>query len=299
MSLYNSIAEALSKQGLSNAVGVGIDVLTRGAGNAIGGIFGGGQFGDAMAHIGTGMARNAGVGAINRAIGPNGQRIANTASGAIGDIMRGDIGRAGLRILDSGLLRDFLPGMDGVAAQARYFGTPTPVFGGLTPFEAQQIYFEMRDNQFCKKNLWLIEVSSSLFGDVSHRFNLFATELEYGQFTITGEKRKIGGASVDIVNSSEPVELRLTTLDDQDGCIKTWFAAHCAAAVNKDGTVGVPSTYVVRIKVVHGFITQGSNWGGYEDIGYFRPGSINMSLSRKEDNLQELELNFVQIDTFI
>lgn len=299
MSLYNDIANSLSKQGLNNALGGGVDALTRGAGNIISDAFGGGQFGDALAHIGTGMARNAANGALNSIIGPNGQRIANTAGGALGDIMNGNLGAAGLRILDSGLLRGFLPGMDGVAAQARYFGTPTPLFGGISPAEAQQIYFEMRDRPLCRKNLWLIEVSSNLWGDVSHRFNMFATELEYGQFTITGEKRKVGGASVDIVNSAEPVELRLTTLDDQTGFIKTWFSTHCAATVAKDGTVGLPIDYAIRFRIVHGFITENSNFGGYEDIGNYRAGSAEFSLSRREDALQELQLSFVQLDTFL
>jgi hypothetical protein len=225
--------------------------------------------------------------------------IVNTASGAVGDIMSGNFGNAGLRLLNSGLLRGMLPGMDGVAAQARYFGTPTPLFGGISPAEAQQIYFEMRNNTFCRKNLWLIEVSSELWGDVSGRFNMFATELEYGQFTISGEKRKVGGASVDIVNASEPVELRLTTLDDQSGFIKNWFATHCIAAVAQDGTVGLPSQYAIRFKIVHGFITQGSNRGGYEDIGNYRAGNVEFSLSRRDDALQEIQLSFVQLDTFI
>jgi hypothetical protein len=38
------------------------------------------------------------------------------------------------------------------------------------------------------------------------------------------------------------------------------------AAVSKNGTVGVPEQYAIRIAIVHGFITQGSNRGGYAGL---------------------------------
>jgi hypothetical protein len=71
------------------------------------------------------------------------------------------------------------------------------------------------------------------------------------------------------------------------------------AAASKDGTVGVPDSYAIKIKIVHGFITQGSNFGGYEDVGFFRPADMQITLSRKEDGMQELQLSLVQLDTFI
>jgi hypothetical protein len=292
MSLFNQIAESLSNRSLANAVGDGVNAGLGGVTQA----FGGSQFGSAVGNIGVSMARNAAVGLVNKYIPPSAQRLANAGTGAVGDILRGDFDRAGLRLLDSGLLREFLPGMDGVAAQARFFGTPTPLMGGISPAEAKGIYEEMRGQKLCRKNLWLIEVDSPLLGDFSGRFNLFATELEYSPHTITGEKRKIGAAHADIVNSSDPVELRMTTMDDEDGFVKTWFAAHCQAAANRNGTVGVPAQYAIRIKVVHGFIRPGR---GYEDLGYFRPANIDISLSRREDGLQELALSFVQLDTFV
>jgi hypothetical protein len=127
---------------------------------------------------------------------------------------------------------------------------------------------------------------------------MFAIDLEYTPLTISGEKRKIGAAHVDCVNSSDPIELRMTTMDDTSGFIKSWFKEHCMAAAWPDGVVGLPYEYAVKIKIVHGFITQGSNPGGYEDVGLFRCASMDVSLSRREDGLQELPLTFVQMDTF-
>jgi hypothetical protein len=301
MSLFKDIADSLSSQGLNNAISGGSDSLTSGLGSGIKTVFGGGQFGDAMASMGTGMARNAALSVYNKYVPISMQRAANTAGGAIGDILNGDFGGAGLRVLDSGLLRDFLPaGMDSIASQARYWGTPTPLFGGLTPEEARQIYNESQGVNFCRKNLWLIEVKSNLWGDISGRFNLFAIELDYAPFTTSGEKRKIGGAHADIVNSSDPVELQITTMDDENGFIKNWFVAHSKAAASKDGTIGLPDQYAISIRIVHGFIgNNAGNMGGYEDIGKFRPANIQINMSRRENALQELQLSFVQLDTFI
>lgn len=299
MSLYDDISLALTTKGLTNALGGGVDSALKNVGEDIAEDLGGGTFGKAVANIGTSMARNAAVGLANKYIPANMQRLANIGSGAIGDIMNGDFNNAGLRLLDSGLLSEFLPGMEGVGAQARFFNTPTPLFGGISPADARGIYQEMRGNRYCRKNLWLLEVSSKLGDDVSGRFNMFAIDLEYTPFTISGDKRKIGAAHVDCVNSSDPVELRMTVMDDVGGFIKDWFKQHLYATASSDGTVGVPNDYAIRIKVVHGFITHDSNRGGYHDIGQYRVANMDVSLSRREDGLQELPLTFVQLDTFM
>lgn len=169
--------------------------------------------------------------------------------GVVGDLMRGAISGAGLRVLDSGLLNDFLPGMSGIASQVMYWGRPTPLFGGITPTEARQIYQTMQNTRISKKNLFLIEVSSALMGDcVSQWSNLFATELDYTPLTISGDKRKVGCAVLDSVQSSEPTELRVTTIDDQFGTIKRWYEQHHAATVSQDGTVGTPKDIVSAIQ---------------------------------------------------
>ncbi len=295
MSLYDEVASSLAKKGLTTGIGDGINSVM---GN-FKGILGGSQFGNAIENMGTSMARNAAVGMINKYVPGNMQRLFQTGTGAIGDIMKGDFSNAGLRLLDSGLLSEYLPGMEGIGSQARFMGTPTPLFGGITPEEARNIYKEQRSNKFCKKNLWLIEVSSAVADDVSITFNMFATDIEYSPFTISGEKRKIGAAHIDLVNSADPVELQITTMDDINGNLKHWFAAHAMVCASSDGTVGLPSQYAIKIKIVHGFITNGSNHGGYYDIGWYRPGNISMSLSRREDALEEIQLSFVQLDTFI
>lgn len=299
MSLYNNIESQLSSGNLMGSIKSSI-------GNSIGGLaaqassaMGGGRLASRVANIGASMATNAATSLVNKYLPPQVQRALNTGAGALGDVLSGNWEGAGIRLLDSGLLNGLFPGLTGLNAQARYWGTPTPLFGGVSPTEAKQIYESARSAVRAKKNLWLLEVSSRLMGDASERFNLFCTEVDYSPFGLTGDKRRVGGAVIDAVQGNEPVEFRMTTLDDESGFIKHWFAAHHAAVAAQDGTVGVPDSYAIRIRVVHAFISASSNRGGYEDIGLFRPASLEVSLSRREDGLQEVQLSFSQLDTFM
>lgn len=299
MSLYNNIAESLSSSGLVGSIRSGLDSALGGVAGSASKALGGSKLAQTVTNMGKSMASNAAMNLVNKYVPLKAQHAINAGAGAVGDLMRGDWDSAGMRLLDSGLLNNLLPGMSGVASQTKFWGGPTPLFGGISPTEAKRIYDEMRGQRLSKKNLWLIEVSSRLQGDASQRFNLFATEVEYEPFVLAGEKRRVGGAVVDAVQGAEPVELRLTTMDDQTGSLKKWFAAHHGAAASRDGTVGVPDAYAITIKVVHSFITRDSNRGGYEDIGLFRPVNLSVSLSRREDGLQEVQMTFSQLDTFM
>lgn len=298
MSLYDSISASLSAQGLLGSLQTGGQTALDNAVGGAAGAMGGGKLAGAVAGKLGGMASNAAANLVNKHMPPAAQWAANVGGAAAGDIMAGDFEGAGLRLLNEGGLEKLMS-LAGARSQAAYWGTPTPVFGGITAAEAMQLHGEAGDQHFAKKNLFLIEVSSPLMGDVSQRLNMFCVELDYAPLTISGEKRKIGAASVDIVQSSDPVELRMTTMDDKMGTVKRWFEAHCSAAAAADGTVGVPGKYAILIKIVHAFITQASNWGGYRNIGLFRPANLEVSLSRREDALQELQMTFVQLDTFM
>ncbi len=299
MSLYDNVAESLSNQGLTGSVRSGLDsVLGRVAAPAVKAM-GGGNLARTVTGIGQSMASNAAMNLVNKYVPIRSQYAINTGAGMVGDLMHGNWDAAGMRLLSSGLLDKLLLGISGAASQTLYWNMPTPLFGGISPNEAKRIYDDMRGQRLSKKNLWLIEVSSKLQGDASQRFNLFATDIEYAPCTIVSEKRKVGGAVVDSVQGSEPVELRMTTLDDQSGSLKKWFVAHHHAAASHDGTVGVPAHYAIRIRIVHAFITASSNRAGYENVGLFRPASIELGLSRRENGLQEVQMTFSQIDTFM
>lgn len=301
MSLYNNVSKALSSKEAIGATISGASSITGNISKQAANMMGGGELAQAVTNIGGAMATNVVRNAINQHIPIEAHRALNVGGGVVGDLMRGDISGAGLRVLDSGLLNDFLPGMSGIASQVMYWGRPTPLFGGITPTEARQIYQTMQNTRISKKNLFLIEVSSALMGDwISQWFNLFATDLDYSPLTISADKRKVGGAVLDFPHSSEPVEMRITTMDDQFGTIKRWYEQHHAATISQDGTVGTPSQYAIQFKIVHSFITRRSAPAeAYESIGWFRPSNLEISLSRREDAMQEIQMTFSQLDTFI
>lgn len=182
-----------------------------------------------------------------------------------------------------------------------FWTTETPCMGGITPKEARQIIEDAIGQNRSKKNLWRVEVSSKLDSgelNLPTLFNLFATELSYSA-VITGEATKIGGANYDVVQGVEPVELSLTTYDDRDGTLKKWFLAHQSAAVSRDGTVSEPDSYAVKIRVLHGFINRPDAGDPFETVGLFRPTNMELTLSRSEDGLEEIQMTFTQLDTFM
>lgn len=302
MSLYNNIADRLATDGLMGSIRGGLNTTFGGVADAATQALGGGALVKTIGTMGQNMAVSAGMGLVNKYVPVQAQRIADVGAGAMSDLMNGDWNAAGLRVMNSGILNQYLPDMGGLASQTAYWGTPTPLLGGISPAEARKIHEDMVGQKLAHKNLWLLEVTSWLGGGVKNmpdRFNLFATEVDYAPFAVTADKRRIGGAVVDAVQGGEPVELRMTTMDDQEGAIKRWFAAHYGEVCARDGTVGVPANYAITIKVVHAFITRASNRGGYEDIGLFRPANLEVSLSRREDGLQELQMTFSQLDTFM
>jgi hypothetical protein len=201
----------------------------------------------------------------------------------------------------------------GVATQLYFQNTPTPLFGGISPSDAKQIYSAFAALQLAKKNLFLVEVSDykpqqveiftsgplALYTPGSRAFNLFVTDIDYAPATISGDKHRIGSASMDSVGGFEPIEMRINAIDDVLGTIKLWMQYKCSQVANVDGTVGLPKDFLVKIRVLHSFITNDSNKNGYEDNFIMRPVSVSSSLSRREDAPQEIQLTFTQFDTFI
>ncbi|WP_289172083.1 hypothetical protein [uncultured Parasutterella sp.] len=306
MSLYNNVSESVSSSG-GFSFGGG-NVLQNMASGAIGGAVGtavaaagGGALANRIGGAVQSMATNAANQAINRFVPASIQKAINLGAGVGGDLLNGDWEGAALKVWDSGIIADLMPDFGGgLARQAAYWGRKTALFGGITPSEARDIYRQARSEVYCRKNLFLIEVTSQLNGggnNISERFNLFATDVEYQPYVITGEAQKIGGANVDIVQGSEPVNLSITTFDDDVGTLKRWFANHQGAASCRDGTVNEPGKYAIRFRIVHGYCKDSSS--AYEDIGLFRPVDLSVSLSRHEDGLAELQMQFAQLDTFV
>lgn len=259
---------------------------------ATGGVFKGGIAGS--------MASSAAMSAVSKYVPSSVNKLINNSGKIGGALMNGDLLGAAGGLLNTGILNGVLGKLAGPLKQARYWATPTPLFGGISPAMAKAMHQESTGIEYAKKNLFIIEVSSLIGGDFSSRFNMLASSVEYSPTTITGNKIKIGGATTDSVQSSEPTELTITTLDDLYGSIKTWFNDHAHAVVSSDGTVGLPAFYAIKIKIVHAVIESSLfSLGAYEDIGLYRPAGLSLSLSRSEDALQEITMTFSQLDTFM
>ena len=230
------------------------------------------------------------VGAVSSRV-PKVGNILNQANGVLTDLNNGDLLGLSQRLLSGA-------GIKGMNGTDNYYNSPQAGFAGLSPQEAFDIYKKQRGIHWCFKNLWYIEVSSELKGD-NELLNMVCHGVDFAPFTVSGEKKQIGSAHVDLVNSSDPVELSMTVYDNSEGDVKTWFEEHAAVCAPSDGTVGVPSKYAIKIKIVHAFVNKKTNKGGYVSQGLFRPANLTVSLSRGEQSLSELTLTFAQLDTFM
>lgn len=208
-------------------------------------------------------------------------------------LMRGDVEgliNAGLNALGNKI---------GALGPSAGLYTPSALLGGITMQQAQAIFDECVATDYAKKNLWHINISN-LAGPQPYNFNLFATDVGYAPHTVTGEAVYIGSGSFDKVTGTDRVEMRVTTLDDSAGSLKAWFHERMARLAPVDGTFGLPIDYLFRVDVMHAFISEEAEGSGsaYVDTFLMRPGNIEYELSRRDDNLQELQMTFVEFDTF-
>lgn len=302
MSLYNNVSDSVAGSGFTSNFlqGVAKNAIGSAVGSAVAAA-GGGKLASAIGSRAQALANSAASRAINRFIPARLQKAIDLGVNVGNDLLNQDWESAALKVWDSGIISDLLPGTLGsLSKQARYWGKGTPLFGGISPYDAYSIYQEMRNETFARKNLFLLEITSNLDGgshNISERFNMFTTDIEYQPYILSGEAQKIGGANVDLVQGNEPVNLTITTMDDEVGTIKRWFAVHQGAASCRDGTFNEPGKYAIRIRVLHNFVKENSS--GYEDIGLYRPVDLSLNLSRQEDGLSEVQMQFTQLDTFV
>lgn len=193
-------------------------------------------------------------------------------------------------------------GSSGIAkgvSRRSFMNTALPCFGGIKPVEALSLVQKLQRETYAKKNLWLLDVTSAMGINIPERFNLFATDVEYTPCMLQGESIQVGGAQIASVVGSEAAELRITTYDDAAGTLKKWFSAHHALVSPQDGTVSEPAKYAIRIAVLHSYVERSAAGRSFESVGLFRPTSMDISLSRREDNLEEISMTFTQLDTFM
>jgi hypothetical protein len=188
-----------------------------------------------------------------------------------------------------------------------FYTTPNKLMGGITPERARKLHDQQMAMTYAKENLFLLQVvehrtsrEENAWKNAGQLFNMFAIDLSYSPSTISGNPIKIGGATIDGVSSSEPVDLRVTTYDDERGSLKQWFEAKANQVVRSDGTHGLPVDYLVRINIVHQFVDPQApipDWV-YHGEYLMRPVNMDVELNRSGHDLAKLTMSFHQHDTF-
>lgn len=184
-------------------------------------------------------------------------------------------------------------------AAARVKAGDRALIGGISPQRAREIFDKTAKIDYAKKNLFHINVANLRTGQAPE-VNFYAIDVGYSDMQVQGNPVMIGSGHMDTIESLSPTEMRVTTMDDVGGSIKTWFSSLRQAMASQDGTFGLPLDYLVRITITHAFIGPDADNAedAYIDSFIMRPGSIEKELSRREDGLQELQLSFVQFDSF-
>lgn len=180
-----------------------------------------------------------------------------------------------------------------------------PLLGGVTLNAARDIYGQMRDAQLARKNLFFVRVVDHnpppidyLTGiSATSLFNLFAVDVTYAPSSLTGEKIQLGSAAMDRLTGREAVDLSITTMDDSRGSLKRWFDAKVEQAAPADGTFGLPSEYWLDIECYHA--TPTAREDAYKINLRMRAQNIQHDLSRRDQAMSELVMNFTQVDTFV
>jgi hypothetical protein len=182
--------------------------------------------------------------------------------------------------------------------------TPAPLWGGMTLKRYREAWFDRAMTPSAWKNLFFVSIAelqpSREAPNGAEPINMLALDVAFSPVTMPGEAIALGTANLDKLEATERVEVRLTTLDDDRGTLKRWFIAKCDQAARTDGTVGLPAEYLCAVSVVHMDPT-GKNAPDVRMTHRWlmRPSNLDIELSRRTPELEELPMSFVQFDTFM
>jgi hypothetical protein len=180
---------------------------------------------------------------------------------------------------------------------------PSELTAGISMNQLISMYKGFAAIKHSRKNLWYIEIEDGSpppgFGGLAAlRLNMFAQDVDYAPYTMSGDVVRIGSANMDALQGTERVQMRVTTLDDDVGRIKRWAQAKAAQMTRANGLFGVPASYVFTVKVAHMDVL-GDRGIGYVERVAMRIENVELSLSRREQAAEEVVLSFVEFDTFM
>lgn len=171
--------------------------------------------------------------------------------------------------------------------------------GGLNYKNYWNVIEKFQDIDLARKNLFLFN-AVNLGTGTAPDMNMFVIDYSTSSFTVRGDAVIVGAGSFDNVTGVEVVRLRVTTMDDVGGSVKTWFKNLKHQVAPGDGTVGLPMDYLLRVTITHAFADSDADNAdsAYVDSFVMRPEAIEYEGSRRDDGMQELQISFVQWDTF-
>ena len=130
--------------------------------------------------------------------------------------------------------------------------------------------------------------------------DLLAMDVSYND-ALLGDHTQLGASFVDRANGRQPIEMNLTTMDDERGSLKLWFDAKMEQVAKRDGTFGLPVQYAVEIEVVHAIPSDQveNSHLAYRRMHLMRATSVQHDLSRRDQAVAEVQMTFAQVDPFM
>lgn len=143
--------------------------------------------------------------------------------------------------------------------------------------------------------------ADNMVGDIAPpTLDLLAMDVSYSE-AVLGDHTQLAATFIDRVNGRQPVEMTITTMDDERGSLKRWFEAKLAQVARRDGTSGVPAEYTFQVEVVHAIPSdQVNDWHlAYSSKHGMRVTSMQHDLSRRDQAVAEVQMVFAQVDPFM
>lgn len=90
---------------------------------------------------------------------------------------------------------------------------------------------------------WAVEV------DGFPGIEFFVKDITYGKYTIETEAKRIGGNeyNIPVARAAQPVTMMVR--DTNMGIVHDWFESCVASVINDDGTINLPASYLMNIRV--------------------------------------------------
>lgn len=282
MSIYKPVT-----QYTRNALALGGSMLSNVGGQISNKIGGGGSL---LGRVGNRVAHTA----VNVAGNEITRRVANPMMNAAQAVDKklAEIRRKGLKLLGLNAFDNFNPSDDAMS-----------LAGGLSMWDMLDIHARTNGDDLSRKNFYILEIndrsraSPVINGEKYSQFNLLTTSLSFNSFDIQGESIPIGSVELDKLGSNAKTVLNLTCYDDKWGTIKQWAALKSQVMTGSDGTFLPPVYYCFEVRIVFGTNIPDPKF--YEQIYLMRVQTMPHELTRQENGLEELNLTFSQVDTFM